>query len=298
MIVQGTLSELLAPGLNEVFNTAMNEAPSVWESLFNSNTSNRAWEEDISWTGFEPFQEYGELEDIDLRGVAQGPKTRYVHRKWGLGYQISQEAIDDNLYGTTTEFPAQLARAYRATKETIAATVFNTGFTTFVGADTKALFATDHTLYGPAGGTQANTFGTTRALSHTALKDAMINMKRNKADDNIFSPVTPAILLVPDQLEFTAREILQTTGMPYSADNTINAIQNSLQIVTWSYLTDTNDWFLLAPKAQTKLKYWDRWSLKHVMKDNEDNQSMRHLSYARFSFGFSHWAGTYGVQGA
>lgn len=297
MIVQGTLSELLAPGLNEVFNTALNEAPSVWEMLYNSAPSSRAYEEDVSWSGFQPFQEYSELENIDLRGVSQGPKTRYVHRKWGLGYQLSQEAIDDNQYGTVNEFPAQLARA-NATRETIAASLFNLGFTTFVGADGLSLFNAAHTLYGPSGGSQANTFSTARALSHTALKDAIINMKRSKADDNIFSPATPAILLVPDQLEFTAKEILQTPSMPYSADNTVNVLQNQLQVVSWSYLTDSNDWYLLAPKAQTKLKYWDRWALRHVMKDKEENQSMIHLSYARFSFGFSHWYGTWGVQGA
>lgn len=298
MIVSGTLSKLLAPGLRKVFNTAYNEAPSVWEQLFNTNSSTRAYEEDVSWAGFEPFQNYKELEDIDLRNVKQGFTTRYVHRKWGLGYQLSQESIDDNQYGTTREFPAHLARAFRATKEIVAASIFNLGFSGMVGADGKTLFATDHPLIGAGGGTQANTFTTARALSHSSLKDAIVQMKRNKADDNIFSPVKPAILLVPDTLEFTAREILGTTNMPYSADNTTNVIQNSLQIVPWSYLTSDDSWFLLAPKAQTQLNYFERWPMRQIMKDIEENQSMKHLAYARFSYGFSHFTGTWGVQGS
>lgn len=300
MIVEGTLSKLLAPGIRKVFNTAYSEAPSVWESLFNSSPSNRAYEEDTSWAGFETFQQYDELENIDLRNIRPGFTTRYVHRKWGLGYQISREAVDDNLYGTPREFPAHLARAFRATKEIIAASIFNLGFSGgTTGGDGKTLFATDHPLYGAGGGTQANTFSTARALSHSSLKDAIIEMKRNKADDAIFSPVTPSILLVPDYLQFTAQEILNTTNMPYSADNTVNVLQSqNIQVVTWSYLTDANDWFLLAPKAQTHLNYFERWPLNQIMKDIDENQSMMHLAYARFAYGWSHFHGTWGVQGA
>lgn len=300
MMVQGTFARLLAPGLNELFNTAYAEAPEVWTNLFNLNTSSRAFEEDMSWAGFEPPQEIGELEQVPLRDAKPGFVTRYVHRKRGLGYQLSRELVDDNLYGNISEFPAQLARAFRAGKEVIAASIFNLGFNaTVVGGDGQPLFSTAHPLAGAAGGVQANTAGTPTALSHAALKDALIRMKRTRADDGIFSPIQPSILLVPDQLVYTAKEILGTTQIPYSADNTINVLaQESLQIVPWSYLTSEDSWFLLAPKAQTKLKYWERWALDQIMKDIDENQSMMHMGFERYSFGWSDFRGLYGNRGS
>lgn len=301
MMVQGTFSELLAPGLQKVFSRTYNEAPEMWTQFFNAESSDRAYEEHFTWAGFEPFQNYGELEDIELRDAKPGYKVRYVHRKWGLGYKLSQELVDDNLYGgVIDQFPAHLARAARATKETVAASIFNLGFSgSQPGGDGKPLFATDHPLYGSAGGTTSNTFSTPRALSYTALKDAIIQLKRTVADDGIFSPITPAILLVPDALKFKAQEILGTDRVPYSADNTTNVLKGeNLQVVSWSYLTDDDNWFLLAPKSQTKLFYFERWPLRQIMKDIELNQSMVHLAYERYSFGFSDHYGTFGVQGS
>ena len=299
-MVQGTFSKLLAPGLNQVFHTAYDEATQIWDMLFNMDSSDRAYEEDLSWAGFEPFQNYGELEDIELRDANQGYTTKYVHRKWGLGYQLSQELVDDNLYsGVIDQFPAMLARAARATKETVAASLFNLGFSSWTGGDSKALFATDHPLAGAGGGEGANEFTTVKALSHSALKEAITALKRTRADDNIFSPITPAILLVPDQLEHRALEILGTDKVPYSADNTTNVLtRQGLTVVPWSYLTDEDNWFLLAPKAQTKLRYFERWPMRQVMKDREENQSMVHLAYERYSFGYSDWRGVFGVEGA
>jgi phage major head subunit gpT-like protein len=301
MMVSGTFSQLLAPGLNKVFHTAYNEAPSVWESVFNLDSSQRAYEEDLSWAGFEQFQNYGELEDIELRDANEGYKTRYVHRKWGLGYQLSRELVDDNLYsGTIDQFPAMLARAARATKETVAASIFNLGFTGGpTGGDGETLFSTGHPFAGAAGGTGANTFSTARELSHSALKEALTALKRTRADDNIFSPIIPRVLLVPDALEHRANEILQTQQVPYSADNTINVLtRQGLQVVAWSYLTDDDNWFLLAPKENTLLRYFERWPMRQVMKDREENQSMLHLAYERYSLGWSDWRGTWGVEGS
>lgn len=300
-MVQGSFSELLAPGLQKVFHRAYEEAPEMWQEMFNLEQSDRAYEEHFSWAGFEPFQNYNELEDIQLRDANPGYTVKYVHRKWGLGYQLSQELVDDNLYsGVVEQFPAHLARAARATKETVAATIFNLGFSaTQPGGDGKALFATDHPLYGAGGGTTSNTFNTATPLSHSALQEAIIQLKRTKADDNIFSPVTPSILLVPDALEPTAREILGTDRMPYSADNTVNTLRDSgLSVVSWSYLTSDDTWFLLAPKASTGLHYFERWPMRQIMKDIEENQSMKHLAYERYSFGFSDHVGTFGSQGS
>ena len=301
MMVSGTFSQLLAPGLNKVFHTAYAEAPQMWNEFFNVEGSQRAYEEDLSWAGFELFQNYDELEDIELRDANEGFRTRYVHRKWGLGYQLSQELVDDNLYsGVIDQFPAMLARSARATKEIVSASIFNLGFdNTVTGADGEPLFSTDHPFAGAGGGQGANTFATPRALSHQALKEAIVALKRTRADDNIFSPITPRTLLVPDQLEHEAREILGTQQMPYSADNTINVLTDAgLSIVSWSYLDDEDNWFLGAPKEQTMLRYFERWPMRQVMKDREENQSMLHLAYERYSFGWSDWRGWWGVEGS
>lgn len=302
MMVRGTFSELLAPGLNNVFHTAYNEAPEVWSQFFNVDSSDRAYEEDFTWAGFEPFQEYGELEQIELRDANPGYTTKYVHRKWGNGYQLSRELVDDNLYGgVLEEFPGHLARAGRATKETVMASIFNLAFSgSYTGADGVSLVSTAHPLAGSGGGTGANGFATARALSHTALKDALTTLKRTVADDGIFSPIAgPLTLLVPDDLEFTALEILGTDKVPYSADNTTNVLgSRSINVQAWSYLTDTDNWFLVAPKAQTKLTYFERWALDQVMMDRIENMSMSHYAFERYSAGWSDWRGVFGVQGS
>jgi len=298
-MVSGAFSRLLAPGLQKVFHRSYNEAPEMWQNFFKLEKSDRAFEEHFNWAGFEPFQSYNELEDIELRNAKPGFTVRYVHRKWGLGYQLSQELVDDNQYsGTIEQFPAHLARSARATKETVAATIFNQGFAAGQpGGDGVSLFNAAHPLQGFAGGTTSNTIATT-ALSHTALQAALVQLKRTRSDDSIFSPVTPKILLVPDQLGAAAREILGTPTVPYSTDRTINTLSDSgLQIVEWSYLTSPTAWFLLAPKEQTGLHYFERWPMRQIMKDIEENQSMKHLAYERYSFGFSDHYGTWGTQG-
>lgn len=301
MMVSGSFSELLAPGLHKVFNRAYNEAPQMWQQFFNAESMNSAYVEHFNWAGFEPFQPYEELEDIQLRNAKPGFKVRFVARKWGGGYKLSQELVDDNLYsGVIEQFPAHLARAGRATKEGVAASIFNLGFSgSQLGGDGVPLFSTAHPLQGAGGGTDSNTFNTPTALSHTALKDAIVQLKRTRADDGIFSPIVPRILLVPDALKFTAQEILGTDRVPYTDENTVNVLQGEgLQIVSWSYLTDEDNWFLLAPKEQTKLFYYERWPLRHVMEDIKLNQSMVHFAYERYTFGFSDHYGTFGVQGA
>jgi phage major head subunit gpT-like protein len=301
MMVSGTFSRLLAPGLQKVFHRSYNELPEGWTQIFNLNKSDRAYEDHFTWAGFEPFQNYGELEDIEIRNARPGYTVRYVHRKWGLGYQLSQELVDDNQYtGVIETFPAHLARSARATKETVAASILNLGWAPGQpGGDGQPLFSAVHPLFGNAGGTTSNTFVAITPLSHIALQQALVQLKRTLSDDQIFSPVTPKILLVPDQLEATAREILGTERMPYSADNTINTLRDSgLTIVSWSYLTSPTAWFLMAPKEQTGLHYFERWPMKQIMKDIEENQSMKHLAYERYSFGFSDHVGTFGVLGA
>ena len=303
MMVQGTFSALLAPGLNEVFHNAREEEPTMWGQLFSRNSSERAYEEDFHWAGFEQFQEFGELENIQLKDAEPGAMTRYVHRKWGQGYQLSRELMDDNLYGNVSEFPAMLARAAHATKETVASFVLNNGFSaSFPGGDGKPLFSTAHPLYGTSGGTQANTFTTSTALSEASLKSALTSLRTSKDDASIFSPIMgPMTLWVPPALEFTALEILGTptrTG-GVAGDLTINPLQDrQIKVQVWNYLTDDNNWFLSSDSGRTKLKYFERWPLQQFMEDVNGNLSMRHYAYERYSFGWSSFYGIFGVQGA
>ena len=189
MMVRGTFSELLAPGLNEIFTTAYSEAPEKWTQFFNQYNSTRAFEEDWSWAGFEPFQGREELEELPVRDAKPGFKTRYSHRTFANGYKLSREMLDDSMYNIASEFPAHLARAARATKEATAASIFNLGFSgSYPGGDGKALFATDHPSAGGIAPAQANTTNSPTPLSHTSLKAAITAMKRTKADDGIFAP--------------------------------------------------------------------------------------------------------------
>lgn len=299
LTVTGSFAETIGPTIYNLFDRAYNEAPSVYEQLFNIESTDRPYEDAMSLVGLEPFQEFREAEHIPIRKAKEGFKTRIVQRKWGLGYAVTREFIDDNYYNVIGRYPEWLARAARATKESVAASIFNLGFSSALpGGDGQPLFSTDHPMYGASGGTQSNTFNTPRALSASALQEALIHMRRTTDDTGIFSPVNPAILLVPDWLEDRAHEILRTPQVPYSADNTINVLASkNLQVVTWSYLNNQDNWFLLAPKNQTGLVLYQRDAMEHFMVDRPENETSVYYARERYGLGFTDWVGTWGVQG-
>lgn len=299
LTVTGSFAETIGPTIYTLFDRAYNEATPVYQELFNEESTDRPYEDSMSLVGLEPFQQFGEAENIPIRKAKEGFKTRILQNKWGLGYGVTREFVDDNYYNVIQRYPEWLARSARATKETVAASIFNLGFSAAIpGGDGKPLFATDHPMYGAGGGSQANTFTTGRALSATALREALIAMRRTTDDVGIFSPVQPAILLVPDWLEDRAHEILRTPTVPYSADNTINVLANKgLQVVTWSYLNDEDNWFLLAPKNQTGLVIYQRDAMEHFMVDRPENETSVYYARERYGLGFTDWVGTWGVEG-
>ena len=301
-MVEGRFAHLLFPGIKKIFFDSFKEAKPVGMTIFNADKSNQAWEDDLSMAGFELLQRYGELEDIPIREARQGFRTRYIHRKWGSGYRISWEALQDSVYpDVLKKLPSQLARSARATKETIFASVINNGFNaSFTGADGKSLFAIDHPLAGMAGGTSQNRFSGAIGLSQTSLKEAVTQLKRTKASDDIFSPVTgPFTLLVPDQLEHRANEIVGTPTTAYSTDNTINVVNRmNMKVMPWSYLTDETNWFLLGPKDQTMLRYYERWPIRQDTENITIKQCMIHIIYERYAVGWSDWRGTWGAEGS
>lgn len=304
MIVSGSFSQLLAPGLNEVFNRTVKEVESVWPLFFNTGSmGDRAWLEDYSWAGLEGPAEFGETEPIPLADPQRGFLTRYVPRKFGRGYRISREALDDNLYaGVFEQLPASLVRGARHFKEAQAADIFNRGFTSAIGGDGVSLFSTAHPLYGQVGGVTANRFNTARPLSHAAIKDAITLGAKTLDDTGIPNGQVFQYLVVPRDLEFTAKEILGTERVPYSADNTTNVLTGQgLQVVVWDYLTNagaTSNWFLVAGKGNTRLKYFEKYPLTQVAADIEWNMTSKYGIYEKYAFGFSDFMGTFGVAGA
>lgn len=302
MIVRGTFSELLAPGLNEVFNRTITEVPPVWTELFNTYSMDRAYLEDYSWAGLEGPREFGETEPIPLSDPRTGYKTRYVAHKVGNGYRVSREAIDDIQYaGVLEAMPQSLVRGARAYKEIAAASIFNQGFTVN-GGDGVPLFSTAHPLFGATGGVVSNRFATARPLSHAALKDAIIASAKNVDDTGILNPYTLRNLVVPRDLQFKAQEILGTDRVPYSADNTVNVLASQgLRVIVWDYLDNNGEqsnWFLTSDKSATKLKYFERYPLTQIATDIEWNMTMKYGIYEAYAFGFSDFFGTFGVEGA
>lgn len=302
MIVRGTFSELLAPNFNEVFNRTVTEEAPVWTELFDTFPIDRAWVEDYSWAGLEGPEEFGETEPIPLADPRPGFKTRYVPVKYGRGYRISRESLDDIQYGGVLEaMPQSLVRGARAHKEIAAASIFNLGFTN-VGGDGVPLFSTQHPLFGATGGVASNRFATARPLSHAALKDALLAAAKNVDDVGIPNPVRMTKLVVPRDLQFVAQEILGTDRVPYSADNTTNVLASQgLRVVVWDYLDnngENSNWFLLGEKGDTKLKYFERYPLTQVATDIDWNMTMKYGIYEKYAFGFSDYIGTFGVEGA
>ncbi|MDR7534550.1 MAG: Mu-like prophage major head subunit gpT family protein [Armatimonadota bacterium] len=299
-MTRGQFATYFTRGLKEVFWTHYREAESVYERIYNVARSEKNYEEVLGLVGFGYLPKEGELETVTLQDALEGFKTRFTHVKYGLGYQISQELIDDDMYGQIREFPAALARSARATMEKISADVFNNGFSTsFTGADGKPLFATDHPL--KRGGTGSNRAATAADLSFSALRQGAIDLRKITDDAGIpIGGSTEITLLVPPDVEFDAAEIIKSVERPDTANRAVNALrqQRRWDLIVWDYLTDTDAWFLLYPKNLHKLICFIRKDIDQEADRDIKTDAFWHVVRFRKSVGWADWRGTYGNPGA
>lgn len=293
--------DALDPTFREIFQEADYSFSSKVKEIFNWENSESAFEKDTAVSGVSQMEEVNETGPIPYEDQEPEWEVTYTHRKYAKGRSISQEMIDDNKWNMVRKQPRVLALSRNRTVETAAADIFNFGFTAggggkakFSGGDSKALFATDHTN---RAGTVTQSNKTTGELNQSNLESAITAMRERKDSKNEIIGFQPDTLLVPSDLEFTARVILESGQVTGSNNNDINPVQGSLSLVVWPYLTSSTAWFLLDSQMH---------DLNFFMREDRgvqgptfdfDNEVAKWKIVNRFSVGFSDWKGVYGSVG-
>ena len=227
--------------------------------------------------------------------------ARYNHETIALGFSITEEAIEDNLYDSlSARYTKALARAMAYTKQVKAASVLNNGFNNaYPGGDGVALFSTAHPLV--SGGTNSNTPATPADLNETSLENAVIQIAAWTDERGLLIAAKPVKLVIPPAQMFVAKRLLDTELRVATADNDINAIKQMGAIpggyTVNHFLTDSNAWFLLTD-VPNGLKHFERSPLTNSMDGDFDTGNVRYKARERYSFGWSDPLGIWGSAGA
>ena len=294
----GAFSELIAPGLRDVFTTDLGLAPFQGEQILKVKTSTQHTESDLSRSTLGAIPVVTEGAAVTYDDINEGYKKTYTHVQYGLGFAVTRVMWEDDLYGQMVDASRSLAQSARITVETACANVFNNGFSsTYAGGDALALFSAVHTLI--EGGTSANAPSTNADLSKTTLRAAITAFRNMRDDRNNKLVIPPKYLIVPAALEFTALELTQSRLDPESGNNAINPINGRLEVKVWDYLTDDDAWFISAGKDHPLMRAQVIWRVRPQFSNKDDFSTDNALFKVRFrmSTGFSDWRGLYGTSG-
>jgi len=300
IINSGSFAKALWPGVNAWYGKAYNEYSVEYTKLFDTFKSSKAFEEDVGVSSFGLAVQKSEGAPISYDTERQAFITRYQHVTYALGFIITREVMDDDQYSIVGQRKAQgLAFSMRQTKEIIAANVYNRYATAgFVGGDGVTLLSASHPNL--AGGTWSNQIATAADLSEAALEQAVIDIAGFTNDRGLLIAVRPKSLIIPRQLMFEAKRILNSDGRVGTDNNDLNAIKNMGLIpetVVNHYLTDTDAWFIRTDVPHG-MKYFERRADGFDMDNDFDTENAKYKATARYSFGWTDARGIYGSAGA
>jgi len=294
------LKELL-PGLNALFGLEYKKYGEEHKEIFEQESSERSFEEETKLSGFGSAPVKAEGSSLAYDNAQEAWTARYVHETIAMGFSLTEEAIEDNLYDSlSSRYTKALARAMAYTKQVKAASVLNNAFaagTTY--GDGKTLCATDHPLV--SGGTNSNRPSVAADLNETSLEAAIIQIAGWTDERGLLIAAKPKKLVIPPSLQFVAERLLKTDLRVATADNDINAMKNMGSIpggyTVNHYLTDTNAWFLLTD-VPNGLKHFVRTAMQTGMDADFDTGNSRYKARERYSFGVSDPLGIFGSPGA
>ncbi|HEY9874579.1 MAG TPA: Mu-like prophage major head subunit gpT family protein [Candidatus Obscuribacterales bacterium] len=294
-----TVVDTLDANLNQIWLDGTSMWPEEYSKVFNVLSSTKQTEKDSYLSGFGAMPEKTEGAAATYDTILPGIAETYTHKTYALGYEITEEAVEDNLYTTETfnKLPKALDKSAMHTVETTAFNVFNNGFSTN-GLDGVPLFNTAHPMLD--GSTQANRPTTDADLSVTSLTAGLTTIDKYVDERGLKQPTKAVMLLIPVDLWNTAEELIKSEYKPYVANNEVNALQSKdLQYFKSHYLTDTDAFYLLSEKENHMLNFYWRVRLGPLRRGTDfDSTNLKHLARMRFSVGYSHWKGTYGSRGA
>ncbi len=317
-INRASISKELLPGLNAVFGLEYGEVNNEHEPLYDVENSDRAFEEEVLFTGFGQAPVKGEGASVVYDDASESFTARYTAETIALAFAVTEEAMEDNLYDTFAKLRAKgLARAMANTKQVKAASLYNNGFTAaqYAIGDGVAFFSASHPTVGD--GNQTNT-GTGADLSEGSLESAITQVQKIKDDRGILVGASAISLHVPTDLWATADQVLgspgstnvaaQTGGFPAPTAaqaavlaNRLNAVRHMGMVPEGFYInrrfTDTNAWFVKTD-VPNGTKMFVRTPLQTKMEPDFDTGNLRFKARERYSFGVSDWRGWYGNAGA
>ena len=290
------LKELL-PGLNALFGLEYARYGEEHKEIYETETSERSFEEETKLSGFSAAPVKNEGSAIAYDNAQEAWTARYNHETIALGFSLTEEAIEDNLYDSlSARYTKGLARAMAYTKQVKAAAVLNNAFNSaYTGGDGVSLLNASHPLVN--GGTNSNAPSTAADLNETALENAVIQIAAWTDERGLLIAAKPRKLVVPPALQFVATRLLETELRVGTNNNDINAIKNNGAVPEGytinHFLTATNAWFLTTD-VPNGLKHFVRTPLQNSMDGDFDTGNVRYKSRERYSFGWSDPLGLYG----
>ena len=294
------LKELL-PGLNALFGLEYARYGEEHKEVYETETSERSFEEETKLSGFSAAPVKNEGSAIRYDNAQEAWTARYNHETIALGFSLTEEAIEDNLYDSlSARYTKALARGMAYTKQVKAAADLNNGFSAaYAGGDGVALFSTAHPLIN--GGTNSNTPTVQADLNETSLENAVIQIAAWTDERGLLIAARPKKLIVPPSLQFVATRLLETSLRVGTTDNDINAIKNNGSIPEgWTinhFLTDVNGWFLTTD-VPNGMKHFERAAMTTSMDGDFDTGNVRYKARERYSFGYSDPLGMYASSGS
>jgi len=316
--VRGDFAQLMVPGLKKIYLDAdeYEQREKQYPMLFNVKSSDSEFEQELEMAGVGPLQEKPENSSTVYNDMIQGGSRRVTHLTYSLGIRTSKELWDDDKYGLIKTGPKALARSTRFTEEVVAWNIINNGFSSTTGIltfDGQALFNNQHYLLGgsqatniapgltniiSAAGTYPNRPPTDIDLSVAGLQ--LMTNYANRMVDNQGMPINVKFkhILIPSELVFITREILGSTGQPYTADNTANSLlPEDYHFLVGNYLTSGSAWFGFADKQYTALTVWMREKPNTDFDDDFDTDAVKQKTRMRMSASCFRWQGVFGSNG-
>tara|TARA_R110002020_G_scaffold345522_2_gene559485 strand:+ start:261 stop:1172 length:912 start_codon:yes stop_codon:yes gene_type:complete len=298
---RASFAKMLEPGLNTLFGLEYDSYPSEYEAVFESNTSQKAFEEDVLLSGFGSAPTKGEGAAISYDAASQQWTARYQHETIALAFSITEEAEEDGQYGSiASRYTKALARSMSSTKEIKAANILNnaTSAGTYAGGDGVALLSTAHPTQN---GNQSNTLATAADLSETSLESILIQISDMKDDRGLRVAAQGQMLVIPTAYTFVAERLLESQLRTGTADNDINAIKSGGYLPRGYHvmrrLTDS-DAFFVTTDVPDGMKMFQRSPMKKGMEGDFETGNVRYKVRERYSFGFTDWRGLFGSEGA
>jgi hypothetical protein len=293
------LKELL-PGLNALFGLEYGKYENEHAEIYDTENSERSFEEEVKLSGFGAAPVKSEGQSISYDTAQEAFTARYSHETVAMGFSITEEAMEDNLYDSlSARYTKALARAMAYTKQVKAASLLNTGFTTFLSGDNVSLFNASHPTV--SGNVNSNRPNVDADLNETSLEQSVIDIAAYTDERGLLIAARPRKLIVPPALMFVATRLLETQLRPGTADNDTNALRVMGAIpegyTVNHYLTDNDAWFIKTD-VPNGMKHFVRVAMQTAMEGDFDSGNVRYKARERYSFGTSDPLGMYGSPGA